>query len=65
MIRLQKEYKTLSKGIEKQIKDHGKIIDNYLAAPDPDNIFVWYFLVFGLKDTLYEGGFYMGKLVFP
>ena len=53
----------MQKCIEKQIKD--RVTDNFLATPDPDNIFVWYFLVFGLKDTFYEGGYYMGKLVFP
>ena len=43
----------------------GKIKENYIAAPDPANMFEWYFVVFGLKDSPYEGGFYMGRLLFP
>jgi ubiquitin-conjugating enzyme E2 J2 len=33
--------------------------------PDQDNIFEWHFVIFGLKDCPYEGGFYHGKLIFP
>ena len=54
----------MSKDWEKQVKD-GKITDNYVAAPDPDNIFEWYFIIFGLPDAPYKGGYYMGKLKFP
>ena len=28
-------------------------------------MFIWYYVVFGLKDCDYENGFYMGKLIFP
>ena len=45
-------------------RNDGKIKENFFAAPDPSNIFEWYFLVFGL-DGPYEGGYYMGKLLFP
>ena len=41
------------------------ITDNFVAGPDPDNMFEWYFVVFGLKDCPYEGGYYMGQLIFP
>ena len=63
-IRLQKEHKSMWESFQKQA-NQGKIIDNYVACPDPDNIFIWYFLIFGLKDCDYEGGFYLGKLLFP
>ena len=36
-----------------------------MCSPDPENIFIWYFVVFGLYDCPYEGGFYMGKIIFP
>mmetsp|Transcript_8976 Transcript_8976/g.15191 ORF Transcript_8976/g.15191 Transcript_8976/m.15191 type:complete len:114 (+) Transcript_8976:88-429(+) len=39
--------------------------DNFVALPDPDNIFLWYFVVYGLKEDPYLGGFYIGKLIFP
>jgi tetratricopeptide (TPR) repeat protein/ubiquitin-protein ligase len=42
-----------------------KGLENFLACPDPDNIFRWYFLIFGLKDCPYSDGFYLGKLIFP
>ena len=36
-----------------------------MAFPDPRNIFEWHFLIFGLKDCDYEGGFYHGRISFP
>ena len=39
--------------------------ENFIASPDPDNIFEWFFVVFGLKDCQYEDGYYLGKLIFP
>jgi len=39
--------------------------DNFLAAPDKDNLFEWHFVIFGLPDEPYKGGYYMGKLKFP
>ena len=42
-----------------------KRLDNYIAVPDEKNIFVWHFLIFGLKDCDYENGFYHGKITFP
>lgn len=40
-------------------------LDNFLACPDPKNIFMWYYVVWGLLDCPYEGGYYMGKIIFP
>ena len=42
-----------------------KDLENFIACPDPKNIFEWHFLIFGLTDCAYEGGFYHGKLSFP
>jgi len=36
-----------------------------VASPDPDNCFIWYFIMFGLEDYPYKDGYYMGKLTFP
>ena len=56
-IRLQKEYI--------QIAKRKGNLDNFLACPDPQNIFMWYYVVWGLLDCPYEGGYYMGKIIFP
>ena len=40
-------------------------VSNFVAAPDSKNIFEWHFLIFGLKDCPYEGGYYHGKILFP
>ena len=54
--RLMNEYKLVLKR---------ESLDNFVALPEPDNILVWHYCIFGLKDCPYEGGFYHGKLVFP
>lgn len=35
------------------------------AQPDPANIMKWYYCIKGPKDTSYEGGYYVGHLLFP
>ncbi|CAH1954245.1 unnamed protein product [Acanthoscelides obtectus] len=35
------------------------------AEPLPTNILEWHYVVCGPENTLYEGGYYHGKLVFP
>lgn len=40
-------------------------MSNFVAIPDTKNIFEWHFVIFGLTDCPYEGGFYHGKLLFP
>lgn len=47
------------------VKNNGMIKDNFICSPNPDDIYEWYFLVFGLLETPYEGGFYLGRLKFP
>jgi ubiquitin-conjugating enzyme E2 J2 len=57
-IRLQKEFMQIAK------RDKSKL-ENFVACPDPNNIFMWYYVIFGLKDCPYEDGVYMGKITFP
>ena len=57
-IRLQKEHMQIAK----RAKDK---FDNFLACPDANNVFVWYYVIFGLKDSVYEKGYYLGKIIFP
>ena len=40
-------------------------VDSILAHPDPKNLRIWYFILYDLKDSPYEGGVYMGKIDFP
>ena len=30
-----------------------KVFDNFLACPDPNNIFMWYYVIWDLKDCPY------------
>jgi len=55
-LRLQKEFKAILRRTD---------TENFLAQPDPEDIFQWHFVIFGLKDCPYEGGFYHGKISFP
>jgi len=55
-LRLQKEYQQISES---------KTITNFVAVPNPDNIFEWHFVVYNLKNCSYEGGYYHGKIMFP
>jgi ubiquitin-conjugating enzyme E2 J2 len=38
---------------------------NARALPNPDNILEWHYVIFGPKESPYEGGVYHGKLKFP
>jgi len=38
---------------------------NIIALPHSSNILEWHYVIFGPKDTPYEGGEYHGKIVFP
>lgn len=38
---------------------------NLLLRPDTNNMLLWYFIVYDLKDTPYENGFYFGKIILP
>lgn len=52
--RLNKEAKMMKKSS----------MDNVIAFPSKENIFIWYFSIFGL-DGAYKHGVYMGKILFP
>jgi len=64
-MRLQREGKMAIKDIQTQIKKTGKIGDGFICLPDPENIYTWYYIVFGLDYKEYTGGFYMGKIICP
>lgn len=50
-MRLQREAKMAQKDIEAQIQKHGFIKDqNFICLPDPENVYEWYFIIFGLED---------------
>mmetsp|Transcript_518 Transcript_518/g.309 ORF Transcript_518/g.309 Transcript_518/m.309 type:complete len:151 (+) Transcript_518:30-482(+) len=53
--RLSSEYKALLK----------QKTENFVARPDTDDVFLWHYCIFGLKDCDYEGGYYYGTLTFP
>ena len=63
-MRLSRESRKVKKDFDSQIKKHGKITDNYVCAPDPEDPLTWYFVIFGL-DGDYQGGYYFGKVVCP
>lgn len=53
--RLQKEFINLKK----------EPVPNIEAVPKETNIREWHYILYGPKETAYEGGVYHGKLVFP
>lgn len=63
-MRLSRESRKVKKDFDAQIKKNGKITDNYVCAPDPEDPLTWYYVVFGL-DGDYKGGYYFGKVVCP
>lgn len=51
-MRLQKEYKVLAKELLESIEksENGIILDNFIAAPEANNVFIWHFVIFNLAD---------------
>ena len=64
-MRLQREARMAKKEIETQIKKSGKITDNFICLPDPENAYIWYYVVFGLDIDGFRGGYYFGKIICP
>ena len=64
IVRLTKEFKAYMKSLNKQIEQYGEITDRYLLQPDQDDLLVWYFVFWGLDDSPFQGGFYLGKIEF-
>lgn len=54
-VRLQKELREI-------VKDPPPHIT---TRPNPDNLLVWYFVIQGTPETVFEGGYYLGKIAFP
>jgi ubiquitin-protein ligase len=54
-IRIPKEYEKLT----------NDPVENVILEINPSNIFEWNFVIFGPKDTPYEGGTYQGILSIP
>lgn len=64
-MRLQREGKMAKKDIDTQLKKTGKINDGFICLPDPEDVYIWYYIIFGLDYKEYNGGFYLGKIVCP
>lgn len=54
-IRLTREYANIC----------AKPVPEFIVKPDPMNIHTWYFILKGSSETVYEGGMYAGKILFP
>lgn len=55
LVRLRKEYEMLQKNP----------VEYVFPVPNPKNMLDWHFVIYGLKDCPYEGGYYHGKLTLP
>jgi len=44
---------------------HGKIHDNFICLPDPADPYKWYYVIFGIEEHPYKGGFYLGNIECP
>lgn len=59
---------TISQRCLKRLRQDAKILRKensltYSAYPDKHDKLTWYFLILGPKDTQFEGGYYIGKIV--
>lgn len=55
------------KRVNKEIQMYSKdnfIFPNFILRPTED-LSVWYFIIYDLKDTCYENGIYLGKVSLP
>ena len=64
-MRLQRESRMSKKDIETQIQKSGKLQDNFICLPDPEDAYVWYYVVFDLDHPDFQGGYYLGKIICP
>ena len=58
---------SFSKRLNKEMQLYQKdnfIFPNLILRPS-DNLTIWYFIVYDLKDTEYDGGIYLGKVILP
>jgi ubiquitin-conjugating enzyme E2 J2 len=56
--------KRLNKEIMMYQKENFKF-PNLILKPKEDNILIWYFIIYDLKETPFENGFYFGKITLP
>lgn len=57
-----------TKRINNEIKKYKKenfLFPNVLLKPNDSNLREWYFIIYDLKDTDYEGGYYFGEIMLP
>merc|ERR1712029_320476 len=64
-MRLQRESRMQKKDIEAGIKKTGKIAENFICLPDPEDIYKWWYVIWGLDMKPYKGGYYMGYITCP
>lgn len=64
-MRLQREARAAKKDIDQQIKKTGKLRDNFICLPNPENPYEWYYIIFGLDLEGFRGGYYLGKVKCP
>jgi len=64
-MRLNREARMAKKDYDTQVKKFGKINDNFICLPDPEDCYVWYYVVFGLEMEGFKGGYYLGKITCP
>ena len=55
--------KRINKEIQLYQKDNFKF-DNLILQPSSD-LNLWYFVIYNLKDTEFDGGVYLGKVILP
>jgi len=64
-MRLNREARMARKDYDTQLKKFGKLQDNFICLPDPEDCYVWYYIVFGLEMEGFKGGYYLGKITCP
>lgn len=64
-MRLQRESRMQKKDMDAQIKKTGKINDNFVCLPDPEDAYKWWYIIWNLDMDPYRGGYYMGYITCP
>jgi ubiquitin-protein ligase len=47
-----------------QNKKNGKLEDNFICLPDPEDVYTWYYIIW-FNEAPFKGGYYMGKIKCP
>merc|ERR1712226_494849 len=64
-MRLQRESRMQKKDMDAQVKKTGKINDNFVCLPDPEDAYKWWYIIWNLDMDPYRGGYYMGYITCP